>query len=167
MQFSYSQKLDKQSSYCLVYPVWSFIQNSCASLFRSWNPSLIAKLLALLNGTLDPRMHVMVDFRISVDMRALSHVIVSEYSWFIFSDKVMASYFKNIWHSFPIPPFVPNIRGVKAPCSTFSTRSRYSRFFSCSCALKIASVDLLAWLRELTCVTLMSKNAVRLLCQKP
>ena len=64
-------------------------------------------------------------------------------------------------------PLVPNAKGVKAPCSMSSTRCKYSLFFSISWVLKIVEVAFPAWLEEFTCVTLMSKNAVYLLCQKP
>ena len=37
------------------------------------------------------------------------------------------------WHSFLIPPLVPNTKGVNEPISTSNTRCWYLRFFSSSC----------------------------------
>ena len=130
-----------------------------ASLAINEKPSPVVSA-PLLNGTLDPLMHVMADRSISIDVLVLIQVIVSEYLWSVFSASKVARCFMNIWHSLPIPPFVPNTNGVKTPCSTLSTLSRYSRFLLSSWLLKISCVDFRAWLEELTCVTLISKNAV-------
>ena len=143
-----------------IYLIW-------ASLTRNSNPSLASFEVGLLKGTLEPLIQVTADLRISVEILALSHVMTSLYLWSVFSARVVASCLRNIWHSFPIPPFVPKTRGVKTPCSTFRMRSRYSLFLLFSWFLKMVWVDLPAWLEELTCVTRMSKNAVWFLCQKP
>ena len=75
--------------------------------------------------------------------------------------------FKNRWHSFPIPPLVPNTKGVNEPISSSNTRCWYLRFFSSSCSLNTSDYGLPWKHLELTCVTLTSKNAVTLLAQKP
>ena len=77
-----------------------------------------------------------------------------------FLESLSAKCFKNIWHSTPIPPFVPKISGVKVPISTSNIRCWYFLFLSFSCSLNIVDVGLF-WLHlELTCVTRTSKNAV-------
>ena len=68
---------------------------------------------------------------------------------------------------FPIPPLVPNTKGVNEPISTSNTRCWYLRFFSSSCSLNTSDVGLLWEHLELTCVTLTSKNAVTPLAQNP
>ncbi len=73
----------------------------------------------------------------------------------------------NRWHSSPIPPLVQKNSGVKVPCSISRTRWRYSLFFASLCDLKMADVFLVIWLRALTCVVRISKNAVCPLCQNP
>ena len=84
-----------------------------------------------------------------------------------FSAILSARCFKNSWHSFPIPPLVPNTKGVNEPISSSNTRCWYSRFFSSSCSLNTSDVGLLLYHLELKCVTLTSKNAVTPLAQKP
>ena len=72
-----------------------------------------------LNGTLEPLIQVIADRRIFMDVLVLIKVTVSEYLLSDFSASKMARCFMNIWHSLPIPLFVPNTNRVKTPCSTF------------------------------------------------
>ena len=125
------------------------------------------KSLFLWKGILEPLILVWTDLRISNDKRVLSHVITTAYGSPSFLESLSAKCFKNIWHSTPIPPFVPKTSGVKVPISTSNIRCWYFLFFSFSCSLNIVDVGLF-WLHlELTCVTRTSKNAVTPCDQNP
>ena len=104
---------------------------------------------------------------ISIERRVLSHVMTVPYVSPFFSESLYPRGVKNRLHSSPKPPFVPKINGVKEPCSTSKTRSKYSRFFSCSCLRNICFVVWFLEDLEFTCVTLTSKNAVSPFLQKP
>ena len=111
-----------------------------------------------LHGLLDPRIHKTVDLKTSNESFVLIHVIVEAYFSDCFRESFFANRFMNLWHSSPIPPFVPITRGVNDPCSTSRILWLYVLFFSSSCCLKMISVVWSLWLRASTCVTRISKK---------
>ena len=90
---------------------------------------LVIFLVSVFHGLLDPLTHRIVDLRISKDSLVLNQVMIYAYSSDCFIDNFSAKFFINIWHSYPIPPFVPITRGVNVPCCTSRIRWLYILFF--------------------------------------
>ena len=66
--------------------------------------------------------------------------------------------FRKCWHWFPIPPLVPNTKGVNEPSSTSNTRHWYFCFFSSSWSLNTSDVGLFWKHYEFTCVTPLAQK---------
>ena len=133
-------------------PLLHLIENPQSSLLH-WS--------RFLNGTRELLTHNgRTDCNISKDKHVRSQAITMTYDSLFFLANSSANDFRNKVHSTPSPPFVPNARGVKVPCSTSNTLCRYCLFLSFSCSLNIVAVGLFWFLAEFTCVTRTSKNAV-------
>ena len=74
-------------------------------------------------------MHVIADRRISKESIVRIQVIVAEYFSSSLDEILFARVDMNRSHSWPIPPLVPKMRGVKDSFSMSSTRYMYSLSF--------------------------------------
>ena len=88
-----------------------------ASTFRRKSSNIYVWSL-FLNGTREALMPKWTDLRISKAIRVRSQAMTIVYDSPFFLAKRPANVFKNKALSPPIPPFVPNTRGVNVPCST-------------------------------------------------
>ena len=138
-----------------------------ASKFIKRKSLLAVVVVVFLKGTRDPLTHVIADFRISIETRVLIHVQVSAYDSLVFSDRVVDKCLMNIWHSLPMPPFVPNTSGVKTPCSISTTLWKYSLSLLASWLLNIQVVifsrpGLRSWRAWLLCRKMPSVSSARI-----